>query len=328
MRTCTTSTVWRLGSPRAFKAKLQAVMVHQAPSACFCGVGLHKDFVDSWNPSGTWIQCTVSVLEDRDGSGNLFVRILLDCLICILGDREGRRENIGKTLPSTCFYMFLRSFTSAVFAAVNHVQMFATSSLIFHGFYSELGISECLSGRIWLKKTSTLSDHFNRSTMAFGPESEASWQVSREGIALSGFSVVELWYVCKFLWYVSNKCWQYSGGKWAKYLMSHAKVGGVSICIQRLWTCLDCIEYTFELWTIRELQEPARTREQVIHLSFIIFIFPYMLLANVGWCRMSVKHSVNIISFLKVTNRSAADCGQSILDRLVDVILFEPSMNA
>lgn len=112
MRTCTTSTVWRLGSPRAFKAKLQAVMVHQAPSACFCGVGLHKDFVDSWNPQE--LEFSVSVLEDRDGSGNLFVRILLDCLICILGDREGRRENIGKTLPSTCFYMFLRSFTSAV----------------------------------------------------------------------------------------------------------------------------------------------------------------------------------------------------------------------
>ena len=37
---------------------------------------------------------------------------------------------------------------------------------------------------------------------------------------------------------------------------------------------------------------------------------------------MSVKHSVNIFHFLKVMNRSAADCGQSILDRLVDVILF------
>jgi len=144
MRTCTTSTVWRLGSPRAFKAKLQAVMVHQAPSTCFCGVGLHKDFVDSWNPQE--LEFSVSVLEDHDGSGNLFVRILLDCLICILGDREGRRENIGKTLPSTCFYMF-RSL-----AAVHQVQMFATSSLIFHGFYSELGISDVSPGEFGWRK--------------------------------------------------------------------------------------------------------------------------------------------------------------------------------
>ena len=117
-------------------------MVHQAPSACFCGVGLHKDFVDSWNPQE--LEFSVSVLEDRDGSGNLFVRILLDCLICILGDREGRRENIGRA-----FNLFLH--VSTIFhvcslAAVHHVQMFATSSLIFHGFYSELGISDVSPG--------------------------------------------------------------------------------------------------------------------------------------------------------------------------------------
>ena len=77
-------------------------------------------------------------------------------------------------------------------AAVHHVQMFATSSLIFHGFYSELGIIRCLSRGIWLKKTSTLSDHFNRSTMAFGPRERGFLTSIKGGIALSG----RLWSSC------------------------------------------------------------------------------------------------------------------------------------
>ena len=68
---CITSTVPRLGRPLACKAKLQAVMLHQAPNACFCGVGLHEDFVDSWTPQE--LEFNVSVLEDRDGSWNISV---------------------------------------------------------------------------------------------------------------------------------------------------------------------------------------------------------------------------------------------------------------
>ena len=281
MRTCTTSTVWRLGSPRAFKAKLQAVMVHQAPSACFCGVGLHKDFVDSWNPQE--LEFSVSVLEDRDGSGNLFVRILLDCLICILGDREGRRENIGKSLQpvSTCFYDLSRLQSCCCAPCANVCNFVPDLSWLLFG----IGNIRCLSGGIWLKKTSTLSDHFNRSTMAFGPEGEASWQVSREGIALSG----RLWSSCgtfaNFFDMFQRNVGSIQGGNGQSIWWAMQKLVAFQFAFRdfgHAWTVLNIPLNCEPCGNCRNQPEPEN--KLYVHES-LSFIFLHAS-GDVGWCRM------------------------------------------
>ena len=127
--------------------------------------------------------------------------------------------------------------------------------------------------------------------MAFNHE--ASWQITLPDC---------VWLSCGRFAFVEDVL--STGGKWRRYLMrmSLAKVVlGVHL---------------------RKLLEPSQN-QRTSYIIHNIYISIYAACkCRLGWCRMSVKHSVNIFLSWKVTNRSAADCGQSILDRLVDVILF------
>ena len=143
-----------------------------------------------------------------------------------------------------------------------------------------------------------------QSTMAFGPESEASWQVSRDWIALPG---------C--MWLSCGTCVNFFDMFQRSVGSIRGEMGKVFDESCKSWwpfnlhsESLDMLGlYWTYLWTVNHAGiAGTRTKEQIIHLSFIFLHAS----GDVGWCRMSMK----LISW-KWRIFSAADCGQSILDR-------------
>ena len=207
---------------------------------------------------------------------------------CDIGDRDGRREN--------CDLSRLQSCCCAPRANV------WTSTLIYHGFYSvELGVSDVSPGEFGWRKLQLWPI---QSTMAFGPESEASWQVSRDWIALPG---------C--MWLSCGTCVNFFDMFQRSVGSIRGEMGKVFDESCKSWwpfnlhsESLDMLGlYWTYLWTVNHAGiAGTRTKEQLIHLSFIFLHAS----GDVGWCRMSMK----LISW-KWRIFSAADCGQSILDR-------------
>ena len=145
---------------------------------------------------------------------------------CDIGDRDGRREKIRKSLKVRSAFAFNQFADDLLRLDLD------LSWLLFGG----IGNIRCLSGRIWLKKTSFLTEGFNKSINGIRPR-ERGLLTSINGRNSTFVNCLKMF----------QRSVGSIGETWGRYLMSHAKVGGLSNCIQRVWTCLDCTEHTFEL---------------------------------------------------------------------------------